>query len=197
MRQKNHHNPRPPFRIPAAFPFRPLAGIAAAACLLLVTACSHYRLGTGGTPAFSTLYVAPVENAAGLPQAAALFTTRLRETLLRDSRVTLVNDPATADATLTVELVRLDRAMTSARPRDTGLARKFDLTLASRCTLRDNRAGGRLLMDRRPVTATRQVFATPTPAATQSDQLQAEYNTLPHLAGVLAEAISHAVLDVW
>ncbi|OAM90754.1 LPS assembly lipoprotein LptE [Termitidicoccus mucosus] len=188
MHQENNYTPSSRFRILACF--------AAVACLLLSAACSHYRLGTGGTLAFSTLYVAPVENEANLPQGAALFSTQLREAFLRDSRVTLVNDPASADATLTVELVRLDRAMTSARTYDTGLARKFDLTLASRCTLRDNRAG-RLLIDKRPVTATRQVFSTPAPAATQSDQLQAEYNTMPLLAGALAENISHAVLDVW
>ncbi|MDR2674930.1 MAG: LPS assembly lipoprotein LptE [Opitutaceae bacterium] len=180
----------------AALSRRRLAGFAALACLLFATACSHYRLGAGGRPAFSTLYIAPLENGAGLPQGVALFSTQLRETFLRDSRVVLVNDPASADATLTVELVRLDRGMTSARAHDTGLARKFDLTLASRCTLRDNRAG-RLLIDRRPVTATRQVFSTPAPAVTQSDQLQAEYNTMPLLAGALAENISHAVLDVW
>ncbi len=176
--------------------FHIFAGFAATALLLCATACSHYRLGTGGRLSFNSLYIAPVENPAGLPQASALFATQLREVFLRDGRVTVVNNPASADATLTVSLTRLERNMTSARPYDTGLARKSDLSLTTHCTLRDNRAG-RLLLDRRPVTATRQVFATPSPGAAQSDQLQAEYNTMPLLANALAESVAHAVLDVW
>ena len=81
------------------------------------TACSHYRLGTEAPLAFTRLYIAPVENAAGLPQATAIFSTQLREAFLRDSRVVLVNDAAAADATLTVSLARLARAVaTATRP---------------------------------------------------------------------------------
>ncbi|MGA3007622.1 MAG: LPS assembly lipoprotein LptE [Opitutaceae bacterium] len=156
---------------------------------LLVAACAHYQLGTGGQLAFSTLYIEPVENKALLPQAIALVGTQLRETLLRDGRVTLVNDPARADAVLHVTLTQYSRVQTAARADDTGLARKFQLTLFAVCTLRDNRTG-KTLFDQRPVSVAKEAY-------TDSGQLQSEYDTLPLLADSLANSIAHAVLDVW
>lgn len=164
--------------------------------VFVFSACSHYRLGTGGKLAFQTLYIAPVENTANLPQAAALFTAQLRDAFVRDGRVRLADSPASADATLTVDLTRYDRAVTSSRRDDTGLARKFNLTLTAQTTLRDNRTGA-VFFEKRPVQATRQIFTTPTPESTQSEQLQAEYNTMPLIASSLAGSVVSAVLDVW
>jgi hypothetical protein len=166
------------------------------AAALLFTGCSHYRLGTESKLTFSTLYLAPVENEAGIPQATALFSTQLREAFLRDNRVTLVNSSEQADATLAVTLARYDRSVATYRPDDTGLARKFNVTVEAVCSLRDNRSGTKLL-DGRIVRATRQVFTTPSPDTRESDQLQAEYSTLPLIASSLADRVTHAVLDVW
>jgi outer membrane lipopolysaccharide assembly protein LptE/RlpB len=167
----------------------PLRLTFAVAFALLASACAHYQLGTGGQLPFATLYVEPVENKALLPQSAALVSTQLREALLHDDRVTLVNDPAQADAVLHVTLTQYSRAQTAARSDDTGLARKFQLTLQAVCTLRDNRTG-KVLFENRPVSAMKEAY-------TDSGQLQSEYNTLPLLAQALADTISHAVLDVW
>ena len=168
----------------------------AIAALLFLFACSHYQLGSGGTLAFRTLYIAPVGNSADMPQAVALFSTQLRDAFIRNGRVTIVNSPDQADATLTVALVNYSRNMTSSRSDDTSLARKFDLTVSAVSTLTDNRTG-KPFFEKRPVNATRQIFTTPTPSATQSEQLQAEYNTMPLLASDLADSVAHAVLDVW
>ena len=155
----------------------------------LLTGCSHYRLGTGQNLAFQTLYVAPVENKTMLPQAVALVSTALRDEFLRDGRVTLVNSPEQADATLTLTLSDYHRDVATVRPGDTGLARTFTLTLGATVTLHDNRAG-RDLFSKRPVDAGRDAY-------TDSGQLQSEYQSLPLLAGALAKKISHAALDVW
>jgi outer membrane lipopolysaccharide assembly protein LptE/RlpB len=156
---------------------------------LLLAACAHYHLGTDGKLAFATLYIEPVENKALLPQASALVSTQLRESILRDGRVALVNDPAQADAVLHVTLTNYSRAQTAARSDDTGLARKFQLTLLAVCTLRDNHTS-KVLFENRPVNAVKEAY-------TDSGQLQSEYNTLPLLAASLADSIAHAVLDVW
>lgn len=162
-------------------------------CLLAVglglAGCAHYQLGTEGKLAFATLYVEPVANKTLMPQAQAIVSTQLREAFLKDGRVTLVNSAAEADATLTVTIKDYHREMTVAREDDTGLARKFDVTLGTVCTLRDNRAG-KDLFTRRTVAVHRDVF-------TDSGQLQAEYQMLPVLAETLAQKISHTVLDVW
>lgn len=163
--------------------------LAPAALLLFVAGCAHYQLGTGQGPGFRTLYVEPVANRTLVPQARALLTTQLREAFLRDGRVTLVNSAAEADATLAITLSEYRRDVRAVREDDTGLARKFDLTLAATCVLRDNR-GGKNIFENRVISAQREAF-------TDSGQLQAEYQTLPLLADALAAKVAHAALDVW
>jgi hypothetical protein len=156
---------------------------------LLLAGCAHYQLGTGAAPAFRTLYVEPVANKTLLPQSQPLVSTRLRESFARDARVQITGSPNAADATLTVVINDYHREIAAAREGDTGLARKFNVTLGASCTLRDNRTG-KLIFENRPVVAVREVF-------TDSGQLQAEYQTLPLLADALAVKVVHAALDVW
>lgn len=173
----------------------PLAFALLLTCVL--TGCGHYRLGTGGQTTFRTLYVAPVQNDSALPQAVAPISTALREAFLRDGRVTLVESPEAAEAVLTVQIDRFGREIATVLPNDTGLARKFDLTLYARATLRDTRSG-QLLFTNRPLVARRQIFTdNPTTAGRFDNQLQAEFQSVPLLAETLAAAASRAVLDVW
>ena len=159
------------------------------AVILAATGCAHYRLGTGATPSFRTLYVEPVANRTLLPQSQAVLSSQLRETFARDGRVGLGTSTGNADATLSVVIDQYFREVAAVREGDTGLARKFNVTLGVKCTLRDNRTGRPIFTDR-TITATREVF-------TDSGQLQAEYQTLPLLAEALAAKVAHAALDVW
>lgn len=154
-----------------------------------LTGCSHYQLGTTSKLPFATLYVAPVEDRAMLPQAQTVIATEIRDALLKDGRVSLVATPATADAVLRVSLVGYDRQIAAANPADTGLARKFELNLRAACTLTDRRT-------ERPLFVNREIRVT-RDAYTDSGQLQAEYQALPLLAGALADKVAHAVLDIW
>ena len=169
---------------------RPLSAVACLlSSVLWTSSCSHYQLGLGSAPSFRTLYVAPVANTTLLPQSQALLSTRLRETFARDGRISLVNAPEAADATLTVTIDNYYRDVAAVREDDTGLARKFNLMLGAACTLRDNRTG-KAIFENRPISAVREAF-------TDSGQLQAEYQTLPLLADALAAKVAHATLDVW
>jgi len=161
----------------------------AAAGLLALSGCAHYHLGTQARLTFSTLYVAPVENHALVPEAQALVATEVREALVKDGRVALVASPEAADVTLRVTLAGYNRDVAAASSTDTGLARKFALHLRATCTLTDNRA-------KRPLFSDREIIVTKD-AFTDSGQLQAEYQTLPLLAAALADQVAHAVLDVW
>ena len=163
------------------------------ACLLLAvfflaTGCSHYHLGTDSKLSFRTLYLEPVENKSLLPQSRAIVTTQLRETFARDGRISLVNSPAEADATLKVVISDYHRDIATVREGDTGLARKFTLTLGTLCTLRER--SGKILFENRPLAAQREAF-------TDSGQLQSEYQTLPLLADAVAAKIARAALDSW
>ena len=172
---------------------RPLSAVLCllSAVLLFGPGCAHYQLGTGaaGKLTFQTLYLEPVENKTLLPQARALLSTQLREAFARDGRVTLVNAPEAADATLAVTITSYRRDVQTVREGDTGLARKFNLTLATTATLRDRRAD-KALFENRPISVQREAF-------TDSGQLQSEHQTLPLLAESLAAKVTHAALDVW
>ena len=157
--------------------------------LLILSGCSNYRLGTSGKVTFHTLHIAPVVNETQSPQTVAIVNTQIREAFLRDPRIILVNTPEEADATLTVRLLEYSRDMQTALRADTGLARKFDITLDAEATLRDNREN-KAIFEKRKVQAVRQVF-------TDSGQLQAEYQNIPLLAEVLARNVVSTTLDVW
>ncbi|CAM2843573.1 LPS assembly lipoprotein LptE [Rariglobus hedericola] len=158
--------------------------------LLFFTGCANYRLGTGGQVSFRTLYVAPVVNETNAPQTVAIVSTQIREAFLHDSRVILVNTAEEADATLTVHLVKYGREIQTRETRDTGLARKFDVTLSAKATLRDNRDNKPIFTDR-AIDATRQIFTD------GGQQLQAEYQNIPLLAESLAKNVRSATLDIW
>ena len=115
-------------------------------------------------------------------------TTKIREKLMQDGRIALVNTPDEADAILEVVLKEYDRTPTIRLESDTGLARQFALDLTAEATLR--LSGGRILFEKRPIKASREAFI-------DGGQLQSEYQTVPLLADSLANGVSHAVLDTW
>jgi hypothetical protein len=170
-------------RLPVLFVFLSILG------LFALAGCANYQLGTGANVTFATLYIEPVENDTLLPQARALLSTQLREAFANDGRVTLVNSADDADATLQIVIRNYGRTVASVREEDTGLARKFTLSLEVACTLTDRRTDRALFTDRL-VNSQRDAF-------TDGGQLQSEYQTLPLLAESLAKKITHTVLDVW
>ena len=177
-----------------------LAALGLAALLGASAGCAHYRTGTATAPPFATIDVEVPANHTTLTQAQALVGAQVRQALLRDGRVQVVDGAAGADATLEITLSDYHREVAASRQDDTGLARKFALSLTVTCTLKDNRSG-RVLFANRPVTATDEAFADnglgSTPFAVSNAQLQSEYNALPQLGAGLGDLVAHAVLDVW
>ena len=167
--------------------FLPLVSVLAVG--LGVAGCAHYQLGTGSEPKFSSLFIAPVASDVLVPQSRALMTTAIREAFLRDGRVALADSAAEADAVLQVRLVGYDRAVGVSRQDDTGLARRFDVTLRAVATLSDNRTKQTHFSDR-PLAAKRGVF-------TDSGLVPAEYQLMPLLAELLATEALQAALDTW
>jgi hypothetical protein len=167
---------------------------------ILAQGCSHYQMGAGPAPSFATIFIEPAKNKTTLPQARELVSTMVREAFIRDGRVELVDRQADADASLQVTLVKYKRDNAANREDDNGLARKFTLRLTATCSLRDNRTG-RMLFDGRQIDVQREAFLDNglglVPFGTSNDQLQSEYNTLPLLAELLSDRVTHAVLDVW
>jgi hypothetical protein len=165
---------------------------------LFLAACSNYQLGTAERPPFSSLYIEPVEVKVLLPEARALISAQVRSAFVKDGRVAIVDSPEAAEAVLKVVVTDYSRRMVATRESDIGLASKFALTMSATCTLRDTRTG-RPLFENRLITTERDLYTDngqPSSPLT-GNQLQSEFNTLPLLAGSLADRITHAVLDVW
>src|SRR6478736_7464378 len=81
-----------------------LLSVAGCAVLCFGVGCANYRLGTGTTQKFSSIYITPVTSDALIPQARVLVATQVREAFIRDGRVTLAGSPEEADAVLTIKL---------------------------------------------------------------------------------------------
>lgn len=156
---------------------------------VIAAGCSHYRLGTGSNPSFQSVFVQPVRIEALIPQAQALIGTQVREAFIRDGRVRLARSADEADTVLQLVIDGYSREVATVRGDDTGLARRFDVTLQARATLVDRRTGNRIFSDR-PLKAQRGIF-------TDSGQTQAEYQNLVLLAEDIASRAVHATLDTW
>jgi Lipopolysaccharide-assembly len=172
-----------------------------ALALICGTACSHYRMGTGAEHPFETIFIPAVETYAVLPQATAIFTTQLRDAFIRDGRLRVVNTPEEADVILSVKLGAFRRERLTALPSDTGITRKFGLTLDATCTLTQTK-GGKALFTDRPLHVERQIFTEDGSGGTgatilSTQQVQAEYQIVPQLAEPLATQARGAVLDTW
>lgn len=180
---------------------RRLLSASAAALFLFTSACSHYRLGTGSTRDYESIFIAPVDTNAAMPQSTAILTTQIRETFIRDGRLRVVNTPDEADAVLTVKLGKLDRRFETNFASDGGLARKMGLTLDATATLRDP-SGQKTWFADRALAVERQIFtddgSSTGPSALQPvQQTQAEYQIVPQLGEALAAQVRGAVLDTW
>lgn len=177
--------------------------ILSAVAFLLATGCAGYRLGTGVERPYESVFIPPVDTQGEVPQAAAIFTTQLRETFIRDGRLRVTNTPDEADVVLTVKITEAGRRTLTALGTDSGLARKLAYTLDARVTLADT-AGGKVWFADRPLTIERQVFtdvggaADPIPGTIEVvQQTQAEYQLVPIIGDALAARVRGMVLDTW
>jgi hypothetical protein len=178
-----------------------LAALTLLAFSILASACSHYRLGTGAQRDYETIFIAPVDTDAVLPQSTAVLSTQLRESFIRDGRLRVVNTPDEADAILTVKLASYRRDSLTRLPADTGLTRKFGLVLDATATLRDVKGEKTWFADR-PVRVERQIFTDDVSDAGPTllqpvQQTQAEDAMVPTLGENLAAQVKSAVLDTW
>lgn len=183
---------------------RRLAALALVAFAVFGAACAHYRLGTGVERDFESIFIAPVDTNAVIPQSAAVLSTQIREAFLRDGRLRVVNTPEEADAVLTIKLDKLRRETLTSLPTDAGLARTFGLVLDASATLRDPKGQKTWFADR-ALHVERQIFTNDGTSVTTKDgtflvpqqQTQAEYAIVPNLGEDLAARAKAAVLDTW
>lgn len=155
---------------------------------ILLSGCGHYQLGRDAKPPFRSIYIKPAVNESFAPQAQALLTMQIREALIRDGLLEVL-DEGKADAVLEVTLKNFDRHVAATRTTDTGLAEKLRLELTAHCTLSDNRSS-KIYFKNRSVNAASDAFPQENPAG-------AEFQSMSVLTDRLARRIAYEVLQVW
>lgn len=155
--------------------------------LVFLIGCASYQAGDGTAVPFSSIKIDPVINQSFAPQINPVINHDLREAFIQTSRVQV--DSTSPDAQLSVTLTKYNRETIATNSQDTGLARKYELTLTASCDLVD-------LNESKPLFSTREVTAT-VDIFLDAGQTQAETNAIPLLSKKLAEAIANEVLQVW
>ena len=95
----------------------------------------RYVLGPSGELPYDSIQVWVVRNDSLAPQAGPLLSRSLREEIVREGRVRLMNNVTDADAVLTVRLVDYKRLPEVYRSDDTALASGFRMGLFALASL--------------------------------------------------------------
>lgn len=155
--------------------------------LVFLLGCASYQAGDGSVVPFSSIKIDPVVNESLAPQINQVMNHDLREAFIHKSGLQV--DTTSPDAQLSVTLTTYNRETIATNSQDTGLARKYELTLTASCYLIDLNES-KPLFSAREVTATVDIFL-------DAGQTQAETNAIPILSKKLSEAIANEVLQVW
>ena len=156
--------------------------------LSALVGCSGYRLGLAGDPPVDSIYIEPIQNKTDAAQIIVPLTNALVEGFISDGRVLPTSFENQADATLQVRLIRFERFVGAADPRDTALGESFRAVLHGRASL--IQADGTPLFQDRP-------FRVESTTLVREDLVQAEYQNMPVISRDLAEKIVRTVVNTW
>jgi hypothetical protein len=167
---------------------------------IMVGCGGRYQWGHPGQLEFKTVHVLPVMNESFAPQAHVLLAGQIRDYLLRDGRVRLVNSPDAADALVEVSLVDYHRTGGTRDPNDTTRVITTDLQLQASISLLKGDTNNSWFSNRL-VSASSSVYASNlfdnSVGASRQDTLEAEFQEMPNLTRELARRIADEVLNAW
>jgi len=164
-----------------------LLGLSALFSGLLFQSCAHYQAGNGNSLPFASIQISPIKNQSLTPQINQVLNHDLREAFIQKSDVVVTSSGA--DARLNVTLTRYERENIATNSEDTGLARKYELTLSATCDLLNSSSESPYFTSR-TLTVSLDIFL-------DSGQTRAETNAIPLLSKKMAEAIANEVLQAW
>ncbi len=163
----------------------------------LLSGCKSYHLGSPSEVPFESIYLKPVSNQSYAPQAQPIISAMLRENFIRDARVKVVAKEETADAVLLVTLANYGRNSTARRAQDTAIADVFDVQLAAKVSLLDQK-NENYLFENRPITVTTNAYTSNPYASDLAVAYQlSERQALEILSRDMAREITNMVLNPW
>lgn len=162
--------------------------------LLWCTGCASYDWSRAELP-FKKLYVEPASNQSFAPQIQAPLSAQLRQALIRDGRVQIIDNPKEADAILQVNVTQYNRNASTRDSQDSEIARGFDINMRAQIALYDAANKTYFFRDRNLSVKTNAF--TNDPNSGEVTFALAEHQAMPRLANDLARKIANEVLSVW
>ena len=161
---------------------------------LASNSCSHYSvIPTDQTP-FKSVYVHTISNQDFAPNVHTLFQNQIRQTILRDSRLTLAKNPQDADTQLYITIEDYRRNVNTRSSVDAGRFNSLNLGLAILVSLYDNETNAYLLNN---VSLNSNEYLFFDPVETSVKHREMEYQILPKITRDLSDNILELILSDW
>lgn len=158
------------------------------------SSCSHYSvIPTDETP-FKSVYVHTISNQDFAPNVHTLFQNQIRQTILRDSRLTLAKNPQEADTQLYITIEDYKRNVNTRSSVDAGRYNSLNIGLAIFVSLYDNKTNTYLLNN---VSLDSNEYLFFDPVETSVKHREMEYQILPKISRDLSENILELILSDW
>lgn len=165
--------------------------------LLLIiwfSSCSHYSvIPTDETP-FKSVYVHTISNQDFAPNIHTLFQNQIRQTILRDSRLSLAETREEADTQLFVTIKDYKRNVKTRSSVDAGRFNSLNLGIAIFVSLYNNQTNDYLLKNVSLYSNENLFFD---PVETSLKHREMEYQILPKVTRDLSENILELILSDW
>ena len=162
--------------------------------MLISSSCSHYsRVPVDAAP-FKTIYVHTISNQDFAPNIHTLFQNQIRQTILRDNRLTITNNPQQADTQLYLTIEDYNRSASTRSSVDAGRFNSLSLQLVISISLYDNETDSYLL-ENVSLSNSKPVFFDPVKNSINHREI--EYQTLPKITKDLSRDILELILSDW
>ena len=164
------------------------------ALTLVSSSCSHYSVFTTDETHFKSIYVHSISNQDFAPNIHTLFQNQIRQTILRDSRLTLTKNPQDADTQLYISIDDYRRNVNSRSSLDPGRYNSLNLGLEIFVSLYDNETNS-FLLNNVSLDSNEHLFFDHEETSLKHREM--EYQILPKITRDLSENILQLILSDW
>ena len=156
--------------------------------------CSHYSIIHVNETPFKSVYVNTISNQDFAPNVHTLFQNQIRQTILRDGRLTLSNKPEDADTSLYITIKDYKRNVNTRSSVDAGRYNSLKIGLAVFVSLYDNETNTYLVKN---VHLGSNEYLFFDPVETSVKHREMEYEILPKITRDISENILELILSDW
>ena len=161
---------------------------------LVFSSCSHYSVVPINETPFESVYVHTISNQDFAPNVHTLFQNQIRQTILKDGRLTLAKNPQEANTQLYITIEDYRRNVNTRSSVDAGRYNSLNLGLAIFVSLYDNKTNTFFLNN---VSLDSHEFMFFDPLETSVTHREMEYQILPKITRDLSENILELILSNW